>query len=126
MVGNVFVYDNCSRSSICAVSAATTQHSYFSVSPGTKSLVTCRLRRGVNVLIATPGRLIDHIQSTKCLELSRIKYLVIDEADRLDLRLFTFPCTFMDKYSNAGQCSILIITNFELAAVFPFRFSNII
>ena len=38
--------------------------------------------RGVDVLIATPGRLIDHIQNGG-LMLNGIKVLVIDEADRM-------------------------------------------
>ena len=38
--------------------------------------------RGVNVLIATPGRLLDHVERGKVL-LSDIKILVIDEADRM-------------------------------------------
>jgi len=43
----------------------------------------CRLRRGINILVSTPGRLVDHINNTKSLQLNRIKFLVIDEADRL-------------------------------------------
>lgn len=40
------------------------------------------LRRGVDILTATPGRLLDHIgQNT--IDLSRIEILVLDEADRM-------------------------------------------
>ncbi|CAL1533039.1 unnamed protein product [Lymnaea stagnalis] len=42
-----------------------------------------RLRKGVNILVATPGRLMDHIKMTSVLHLARIQWLVIDEADRL-------------------------------------------
>ncbi|KAH9490736.1 ATPdependent RNA helicase [Bulinus truncatus] len=42
-----------------------------------------RLRKGVNILVATPGRLMDHIKLTRVLHLARIQWLVIDEADRL-------------------------------------------
>jgi len=42
-----------------------------------------RVRKGINILISTPGRLIDHITHTKCLSLDKIKWLVLDEADRM-------------------------------------------
>lgn len=35
------------------------------------------------VLIATPGRLIDHMENTKGFSLRALKYLVMDEADRI-------------------------------------------
>src|SRR5438094_3756111 len=40
------------------------------------------LREGVDVLVATPGRLLDHIQQGTC-KLDQIKFLVLDEADRM-------------------------------------------
>ena len=40
------------------------------------------LRRGVDVLVATPGRLLDHV-SQRTLDLSRVEILVLDEADRM-------------------------------------------
>jgi len=40
------------------------------------------LRNGIDVLIATPGRLLDHI-SQKTVDLSKIEILVLDEADRM-------------------------------------------
>ena len=40
------------------------------------------LRAGVDVLIATPGRLLDHVAS-KVLNLSQVNMLVLDEADRM-------------------------------------------
>ncbi|XP_068925396.1 ATP-dependent DNA helicase DDX31 isoform X2 [Petaurus breviceps papuanus] len=42
-----------------------------------------RLRKGINILISTPGRLVDHIKSTKNIHFSRIQWLIIDEADRI-------------------------------------------
>ncbi|XP_053138597.1 probable ATP-dependent RNA helicase DDX31 isoform X2 [Hemicordylus capensis] len=42
-----------------------------------------RIRKGLNILIATPGRLVDHIKSTKCLHFRRVQWLILDEADRI-------------------------------------------
>lgn len=42
-----------------------------------------RVRKGITILIATPGRLIDHIAHTKCLSLKMIQWLVLDECDRM-------------------------------------------
>ncbi|XP_053510127.1 probable ATP-dependent RNA helicase DDX31 [Ictalurus furcatus] len=45
-----------------------------------------RLRKGINVLISTPGRLVDHIKNTLSIAFSAVRWLVLDEADRtLDL-----------------------------------------
>lgn len=41
-----------------------------------------RLRKGMNILVCTPGRLLDHIKNTNSLSLSKVKWLVLDEADR--------------------------------------------
>ena len=40
------------------------------------------LRKGVDIVVATPGRLLDHI-TQKNADLSRIEILVLDEADRM-------------------------------------------
>ena len=36
-----------------------------------------------HVIIATPGRLVDHLENTKGFTLRALKYLVMDEADRI-------------------------------------------
>ncbi len=41
-----------------------------------------QLRRGIDILVATPGRLLDHA-GQKTLNLSQIEILVLDEADRM-------------------------------------------
>ncbi|XP_021810853.1 DEAD-box ATP-dependent RNA helicase 27 [Prunus avium] len=42
-----------------------------------------RIVKGVNLLVATPGRLLDHLQNTKGFIYKNLKCLMIDEADRL-------------------------------------------
>ncbi|KAM3255571.1 hypothetical protein ACQJBY_048665 [Aegilops geniculata] len=42
-----------------------------------------QLAKGVNLLVATPGRLLDHLQNTKGFIYKRLKCLIIDEADRI-------------------------------------------
>ncbi|KAL7067375.1 DEAD/DEAH box helicase family protein [Cryptosporidium serpentis] len=42
-----------------------------------------RLRKGITILGGTPGRLLDHIDSTSCFNTANLKTLILDEADRL-------------------------------------------
>jgi superfamily II DNA/RNA helicase len=42
-----------------------------------------RLRKGVTVLVSTPGRLLDHLRATAAFKRDTLRWLVMDEADRL-------------------------------------------
>ena len=43
---------------------------------------TAELKKGVEVLVATPGRLLDHIEARNAV-LNQVEYVVLDEADRM-------------------------------------------
>lgn len=40
------------------------------------------LSKKPHVVVATPGRLLDHLEKTKGFSLRSLRYLVMDEADR--------------------------------------------
>ncbi|CAG8609795.1 21211_t:CDS:2 [Gigaspora rosea] len=42
-----------------------------------------RLRKGISILVCTPGRLLDHLSNTKSFIVEHLRWLVLDEADRL-------------------------------------------
>ena len=42
-----------------------------------------RLRKGVVILVSTPGRLLDHLKATESFSMAHLSWLVMDEADRL-------------------------------------------
>uniref|UniRef100_A0A8C5Q628 RNA helicase n=1 Tax=Leptobrachium leishanense TaxID=445787 RepID=A0A8C5Q628_9ANUR len=85
------------------------------------------LAKKPHVIIATPGRLIDHLENTKGFNLKALKYLVMDEADRIlnmdfetemdkilkvisrDRRTFLFSATMTKK-----DCYLVYVLN-ELA-----------
>ncbi|KAM3966976.1 putative ATP-dependent RNA helicase pitchoune [Aphomia sociella] len=41
------------------------------------------LKKGANIIVSTPGRLLDHLQNTEKLNCDNLKCLVLDEADKL-------------------------------------------
>lgn len=42
-----------------------------------------RIRKGCNILVATPGRLTDHLDNTKILDVGTVRWLILDEGDRM-------------------------------------------
>lgn len=49
----------------------------------TRTHEKARLRKGLPILVATPGRLLDHLQQTASFNVGKCRWLVLDEADRL-------------------------------------------
>ncbi|OCF38855.1 ATP-dependent RNA helicase DBP7 [Kwoniella heveanensis CBS 569] len=49
----------------------------------TRTHEKARLRKGVPILVSTPGRLLDHLQNTSSFQCAKTMFLVLDEADRL-------------------------------------------
>lgn len=56
-----------------------------------------KLNKKVNIIVATPGRLLDHIQRGN-IDLSKIKYFIIDEADQMLLMGFKNEVEKIVKY----------------------------
>jgi ATP-dependent RNA helicase DDX18/HAS1 len=48
-----------------------------------RSMEASKLVKGVNILVATPGRLLDHLRTTEGFHFGGLQMLVIDEADRI-------------------------------------------
>jgi len=42
-----------------------------------------RLRKGLTILICTPGRFLYHLENTESMRLDHLEYLIMDEADRI-------------------------------------------
>lgn len=49
----------------------------------TRTHEKARLRKGLPILVSTPGRLLDHLQNTTAFNVGKCRWLVLDEADRL-------------------------------------------
>jgi superfamily II DNA/RNA helicase len=73
------------------------------------------LERGVDVLVATPGRLIDHIQRGR-VDLSRLSILVLDEADRMLDMGFQDDVERVCALAPAARQTVLFSATFDGAA----------
>ncbi|KAM8761396.1 ATP-dependent DNA helicase DDX31 isoform 2-T4 [Acanthopagrus schlegelii] len=62
-----------------------------------------RLRKGINILVSTPGRLVDHIKHTLSIAFSAVRWLILDEADRtLDLGFEKDLTVILNSLNSAG------------------------
>ncbi len=71
-----------------------------------------KLRKGVDVIVATPGRLLDHLQQ-KTIDLSKIDILVLDEADRMLDMGFIRDIRKIFKYMPAKRQTLLFSATFS-------------
>jgi ATP-dependent RNA helicase DDX31/DBP7 len=71
-----------------------------------------RLRRGITFLVATPGRLLDHLHSSEAFSVKPLSWLVLDEADRLlDLGFeaaLTEILSLLQSRASAARCTALL------------------
>lgn len=49
----------------------------------TRTHEKARLRKGIPILVSTPGRLLDHLQNTTSFNVGKCRWLILDEADHL-------------------------------------------
>jgi len=74
---------------------------------------TLELKGGVEVLIATPGRLLDHIEARNCV-LNQVEYVVLDEADRmLDIGFLPDLQRILSYLPKAGRQTLLFSATFS-------------
>ncbi|XP_077230276.1 P-loop containing nucleoside triphosphate hydrolases superfamily protein [Tasmannia lanceolata] len=48
-----------------------------------RSKEKARLRKGITILISTPGRLLDHLKNTSSFVYTNLRWIIFDEADRI-------------------------------------------
>mmetsp|Transcript_1325 Transcript_1325/g.1761 ORF Transcript_1325/g.1761 Transcript_1325/m.1761 type:complete len:459 (-) Transcript_1325:253-1629(-) len=94
------------------------------------------LARKPHVVIATPGRLIDHLENTKGFSLRAVKYLILDEADRMlsmdfeeeinkllavlprERRTYLFSATMTSKVAKLQRASLTNPVKVEVSSKF--------
>ena len=94
------------------------------------------LAKKPHVIVATPGRLVDHLQNTKGFSLRTLKYLIMDEADRMlsldfeedinkilaliprERRTFLFSATMTSKVAKLQKASLVDPVKVEVSNKF--------
>jgi ATP-dependent RNA helicase DDX47/RRP3 len=91
------------------------------------------LSKKPHIIVCTPGRLVDHLENTKGFNMKNLKYLVMDEADRLldldfgaeiekvlkviprDRNTFLFSATMTSKVEKLQRASLVNPAKVEVA-----------
>lgn len=91
------------------------------------------LSKKPHVIVCTPGRLVDHLENTKGFNLKHLKYLILDEADRLldldfgdeidkvlkviprDRHTYLFSATMTNKVEKLQRASLVNPVKIEVA-----------
>jgi ATP-dependent RNA helicase RhlE len=83
------------------------------------------LKAGADVIIATPGRLLDHVERGAC-KLDNVKYLVLDEADRmLDMGFLPDVRRILQKCPRERHSSLFSATiPFEIEGLIKWAMKN--
>ena len=74
----------------------------------------------VDILVATPGRIVDHIRKTKGFSLKHLRYLVVDEADRImediqnDWLTHVETCVYSDGRERPGPLNVVEVRKRKL------------
>lgn len=97
---------------------------------------TIALAKKPHIIIATPGRLVEHLEKTKGFSLTALKYLVLDEADRIlnmdfekeidkileqvprDRRTYLFSATMTKKVAKLQRASLQDPVRVEVSTKF--------
>lgn len=97
---------------------------------------TVALAKKPHIIIATPGRLVEHLEKTKGFNLTALKYLVLDEADRIlnmdfekevdkileqvprERRTYLFSATMTKKVSKLQRASLKDPVRIEVSTKF--------
>ena len=69
------------------------------------------LRLGPDIVVATPGRLIDHLHNAPSFSLDNIEILILDEADRYENLFTNFLCIYTVKMQCGPEHPHFIVYN---------------
>ena len=78
------------------------------------------LRKNPDVIIATPGRLIDHLHNTPSFDLQTIEILVLDEADRWEIFTFKYQWESTELYYGLKK----IVSRDKTMTLFEMSYQN--